>query len=147
MSELRELGQLREENRKLKGLVADPSLDKAILHEALRKTVGEQVVPMSSPMGLKDKRSSTEERLRVVYYPFSRCVDATSLKRLVLLFDEVWFVEPLAEDIIELPSVFRWEKKPTKMLKRFPLGGQGPALSIDGLENAILWDKCIVTAI
>lgn len=37
VSELRELKQLREENRKLKGLVADLSLDKSILQEALRK--------------------------------------------------------------------------------------------------------------
>src|SRR5262245_3004845 len=37
VSELRELRQLREENRKRKGLVADLSLDKTILHEALRK--------------------------------------------------------------------------------------------------------------
>jgi len=37
VSELRELRQLLEENRKLKGLVADLSLDKTILHEALRK--------------------------------------------------------------------------------------------------------------
>ena len=37
VSELRELRQLREENRKLKGLVADLSLDKTILHEALRR--------------------------------------------------------------------------------------------------------------
>ena len=37
VSELRELRQLREENRKLKGLVADLSLDKTILREALRK--------------------------------------------------------------------------------------------------------------
>ena len=36
VSELRER-QLREENHKLKGLVADLSLDKTILHEALRK--------------------------------------------------------------------------------------------------------------
>ena len=35
--ELRELRQLREENSKLKGLVADLSLDKTILQEALRK--------------------------------------------------------------------------------------------------------------
>jgi len=34
---LRKLRQLREENRKLKGLVADLSLDKTILHETLRK--------------------------------------------------------------------------------------------------------------
>ncbi len=37
VSELRELRQLREENRKLKGLVADLSLDRTILQEALRK--------------------------------------------------------------------------------------------------------------
>ena len=36
VSELRELGQLQEENGKLNGLVADLSLDKTILHEALR---------------------------------------------------------------------------------------------------------------
>ena len=35
--ELRELRQLREENQKLKGLVADLSLDKTILQESLRK--------------------------------------------------------------------------------------------------------------
>lgn len=37
VSELRELKQLREENCKLKGLVADLSLDKTILQEAIRK--------------------------------------------------------------------------------------------------------------
>jgi len=35
--ELRELKQLREENQKLKQLVADLSLDKSILQESLRK--------------------------------------------------------------------------------------------------------------
>lgn len=35
--ELRELRQLREENNKLKGLVADLSLDKQILKDALSK--------------------------------------------------------------------------------------------------------------
>jgi putative transposase len=35
--ELRELKQLREENRKLKGLVADLSLDKTILQDVLKK--------------------------------------------------------------------------------------------------------------
>ena len=35
--EIRELRQLREENRKLKQLVADLSLDKTILQESLRK--------------------------------------------------------------------------------------------------------------
>jgi len=37
ISELRELRQLREENRKLKGLVADLTLDKAMIQEALRR--------------------------------------------------------------------------------------------------------------
>ena len=37
VSELRELKQLRDENRKLKSLVADLSLDKTILQEAIRK--------------------------------------------------------------------------------------------------------------
>jgi len=37
VSELRELRQLREENRKLKQLVADLSLDKRILQESMRK--------------------------------------------------------------------------------------------------------------
>ena len=35
--EIRELRQLRDENRKLKSLVADLSLDKTILQESLRK--------------------------------------------------------------------------------------------------------------
>jgi len=37
LNELRELRQLRDENRKLKGLVADLSLDKHILQEVLSK--------------------------------------------------------------------------------------------------------------
>ena len=37
VAELKELRQLREENRKLKGLVADLSLDKTILQEAVRR--------------------------------------------------------------------------------------------------------------
>jgi putative transposase len=37
LNELRELRQLREENRKLKGIVADLTLDKPILQEVLSK--------------------------------------------------------------------------------------------------------------
>jgi putative transposase len=37
VSELRELKQLRDKNGKLKGLVADLTLDKRILQESLRK--------------------------------------------------------------------------------------------------------------
>ena len=39
VSEIRELRQLREENRKLKTLVADLTLDKHILQEVLSKKV------------------------------------------------------------------------------------------------------------
>ena len=39
VAELRRLRQLEEENRKLKQLVADLSLDKAMLQEVLRKKV------------------------------------------------------------------------------------------------------------
>lgn len=39
VSELRRLGQLEEENARLKRLVADLSLDKHMLSEALRKKV------------------------------------------------------------------------------------------------------------
>ncbi len=37
VSELRELRQLRDENRRLKRVVADLTLDKQILQESLRK--------------------------------------------------------------------------------------------------------------
>ena len=37
LPEMRELRQLRDENRRLKGLVADLTLDKNMLQEALRK--------------------------------------------------------------------------------------------------------------
>jgi putative transposase len=37
LSELRKLRQLREENTKLKRLVADPSLDRHMLQEIVRK--------------------------------------------------------------------------------------------------------------
>ena len=37
VAELRELRQLREENRKLKGLVADLSLDKHMLQEVITR--------------------------------------------------------------------------------------------------------------
>ncbi len=42
VSELRELKQLREENRKLRQVVADLTLDKTILKDALGKKLGWQ---------------------------------------------------------------------------------------------------------
>jgi len=35
--------------------------------------------------------------LRALYYPFSRCLDENHLKRLILVFDEVWFLDALAQ--------------------------------------------------
>src|SRR5690606_10399076 len=74
VSELRELKQLREENRKLKQLVADLSLEKSILQEALRKKwyrplevrtvaqVGERGVPSKRTPGVPGLWSKPLER-------------------------------------------------------------------------------------
>ena len=35
------------------------------------------------------------ETLRALYYPYSACLNSDALKRLVLLFDEVWVSDPL----------------------------------------------------
>jgi putative transposase len=39
LSEVKELRQLRDENARLKRLVADPTLDKHILNEVVRKKI------------------------------------------------------------------------------------------------------------
>ena len=49
--ELRELRQLRDENKKLKQLVADLSLDKTILQEAMRKNGEARAAPSGSGVG------------------------------------------------------------------------------------------------
>ena len=36
--------------------------------------------------------------LKSLYYPFSRCVNPVSLKQLLLVFDQVSFVDPVADD-------------------------------------------------
>lgn len=51
ISELRELKQLEEESRKLKQLVAELSLDKTILQEALRKNGSPRSVPDGGCLG------------------------------------------------------------------------------------------------
>jgi len=35
------------------------------------------------------------DKLTTLYYPFSRCTNEATLKRLILLYDEVWFVDPV----------------------------------------------------
>jgi hypothetical protein len=37
--------------------------------------------------------------LKALYFPFSRCFSELTLKRAVLLFDELIFVDPIAVDI------------------------------------------------
>jgi hypothetical protein len=101
----------------------------------MRQTVANSEAVRSAK---KDSKGSMGEKLRVVYYPFSRCLDATSLKRLVLLFDEILFVDPLAEDLIEPPFMFRWRKPDTRIRGRISHAGQGPAFGVDALENAVL---------
>lgn len=51
MSELRRMRQLEEENGRLKRVVADLTLDKHMLTEALRKKGRGQRVAASSPAG------------------------------------------------------------------------------------------------
>lgn len=53
LSELRELRQIREENRKLKQLVADLGLDKTILQEALKKNGKPGLAARASGVGAK----------------------------------------------------------------------------------------------
>jgi putative transposase len=60
LSELRELGQLREENGKLKRLVADLSLDRHILQEIVQKSckaASEARARTVDPGGLRRERA------------------------------------------------------------------------------------------
>jgi hypothetical protein len=41
---------------------------------------------------------------RALYYPYSRCLREVDLKRAVLVFDELLFVDPLSRDISEHPG-------------------------------------------
>lgn len=40
-----------------------------------------------------------EDKLAALYYPYSRCTDEATLKRLILLYDEVWFADPIPSQI------------------------------------------------
>lgn len=53
VSEVRRLKQLEDENRKLKQLVADLSLDKAMLQEVVRKKFGSRLRSVSWPRGCR----------------------------------------------------------------------------------------------
>lgn len=38
------------------------------------------------------------KKLRALYYPYSRCLNEDTLKRSLLIFDELWFIDPLSEN-------------------------------------------------
>jgi putative transposase len=79
--EIRELRQLREENKKLKALAADLTLDKHILQESLKKStevpetasvdrVGSRCVPGIGSSGLSSERVfEIEHRVQVTETP------------------------------------------------------------------------------
>jgi putative transposase len=62
LQELRELRQLREENRRLKGIVADLTLDKHILQEVLSKKADEEASQTCRPSANHASRSHLCER-------------------------------------------------------------------------------------
>src|SRR4051794_35071627 len=41
----------------------------------------------------------TQSTFRALYYPYSRTVDETTLKRAVLLYDEILFVDPMSSRV------------------------------------------------
>ncbi len=36
--------------------------------------------------------------LRALYYPFSRCIEPSALKQLLLIFDSITFLDPVTDD-------------------------------------------------
>lgn len=44
------------------------------------------------------ERVAATDELSALYYPFSRCVDAASLKHMLLLFDRIAFLDPVSDD-------------------------------------------------
>lgn len=55
-----------------------------------------------------DKNSTKTEpdRFRALYFPYSRCLREVDLKRMVLIFDEILFVDPLSQDLAHWPGQY-----------------------------------------
>ncbi len=49
-------------------------------------------------------RYSEQGLLRTLYFPYARSLNTNFLKRMVLVFDEIWFIDPLARQARELIS-------------------------------------------
>ena len=47
-----------------------------------------------------------QNRFCALYYPYSRFLFQTDLKRALLVFDEIYFVDPLSKDISDLPGQY-----------------------------------------
>jgi len=45
-------------------------------------------------------------KFSALYYPYSRLLSLTDLKRAILVFDEILFVDPLSKDITEFPGQY-----------------------------------------
>ena len=72
VSQAQEAKQLRDENTKLRKLVADLSLDKEALQSVIRKTAGAQSVPVPGPVPHADdivriKNSNGAYHVRAIY--------------------------------------------------------------------------------
>lgn len=48
----------------------------------------------------------SHKKFRALYYPYSRCIHPVDLKRALLVFDEILFVDPLSRDITEHPGQY-----------------------------------------
>ena len=80
LSELRELRQVRQENRQLKSIVADLTLDKQILQESLRKNSEAGAEVGARRVGLRRLPDQRASRVRV--YGFARLASGTAASAL-----------------------------------------------------------------
>ena len=58
----------------------------------------------SQPEGSRD--ASDVITFLALYYPYSRCLRETDLKRMLLIFDQICFVDPLSRDLAHWPGQY-----------------------------------------
>lgn len=64
-------------------------------HEIQLSRRGMQKIALGETISDSQLNSLTQGKLIGLYYPYSRCLDENTLKTAVLVFDEVWFADPL----------------------------------------------------
>lgn len=47
-----------------------------------------------------------QNKFRALYYPYSRCLYESDLKRVALVFDEILFVDPFSSDVTDHPGQY-----------------------------------------